>query len=143
MIFRNGQYTKYKGFHLMIQTIRDDDDKIILIWIGKDCPLKQFYYEKAEDGFVSIIDKNELTNAYLVKTFGYYKGYKFQIFSRSGSSEVSIATSELLAYQRLSLIKIAENWFGEDVMPNELESTWEEYFETLNLPLPDDIQLSQ
>ena len=34
---KNSDYTIYRGFHLVLNDIRDDDERVLLSYQGKDC----------------------------------------------------------------------------------------------------------
>lgn len=144
---RNGAYTIYQGYDLIINTIRDNDDKVILTYKGEVCPFDNFRKDIDEDNaHYLIINIMDLTNAFFVKTFGIYKGYKFQVFDLKGGCEgsVRIGTSDRDAFNSATgLGDDSRHWYIQDIKKSELERIWEERTQVLDLPMPKGLELNK
>lgn len=140
---RNGIYSDYKGQTLEVKTLKDQDDKLILIFKESFCPFPEF--EKSnfeEEGYFLIIDLKDLQEAYEVKTYGIYKGYKFRVFKLNiiGEQELlRIISYEKDAFENLELLEINHGCYGEDIYIADLERVWEERISAFGLPMPKDV----
>lgn len=136
---RNGIYTYYKGYHLEIHTIRDDDEKVILNYKGERSPFKDFDKSRLEKNtFCRVIKKSDLKNAYAVTTYGLYRGVKVKVFQVAFAHDmiVRIATSDKNALNQLDMKEVNKGWYIKDIEKNELEKIWEEGTSIWDLPMP-------
>jgi hypothetical protein len=137
---RNGIYTFYNGFHLEVNTIRDDD-RIILNYNDENCPFDYFIKsDQSENCYYLIIDLKELKNAYYVKTFGIFNGFSFQIFNVKYTSEniIRIGTNERDKFVLATgLNEIGKDWYIYDIRISELTKIWEERTAYFGLQMPD------
>lgn len=136
---RNGTYTIYQNLILGVKSNYAED---CLLWIeGKDCELKGFEKSKFEDAWYKIIEWEEIKEAFAVKTFGIYKGYKFQLFDFGlDSNIISIGTKDIKASKNLHLFEVGDLWFMTEVKLSDVESIWEERTPALNLPMPKGVE---
>lgn len=140
---RNGIYTYFRSYHLRLNTIRDDDEKVVIYFDGKDCPFLDFEVSKHhQDTYCLIIRLNELSNAYWVKTYTLYKGFKLLLFELNIGIEgmFSIATSDKQAFSELGLTEIDKPWFAQDIHISNLKNIWEERTPALGLPMPEGLK---
>ncbi len=138
-MMRNNTYTVFRGEHLMLSDIRDDDDNVLLSYVGDDCPFSDFTKSKhGINRYVLIVEQKNINNAYKVRTMGKYRGYIFSVFSVEGSSTgmVFIGTSNKDVSTELNLLEINRNWYGNDINESELDLIWEERIPTRGLPMP-------
>src|SRR5258708_1651791 len=137
---RNGIYSYYNGYHLIVNTIRDDDENVLLSFKGKSNPFQDFDKSNfEEDTFERIIKRKDLKNAYNVVTYGIYKGYILKVFSvpNTPNYNVGLATSDKDAYSILNFKEINIDWYMKEVNIDELSELWEERSPALGLPMPE------
>lgn len=141
-MMRNNTYTVFRGEHLMLSDIRDDDN-VLLSYIGDNCPFSDFTKSKhGVNRYVLIVEQKSINNAYKVRTMGKYRGYIFNIFSVEVGSlgMVFIGTSNEDVSSELNLLEINTNWYGNDIHESELDTIWEERTPTRGLPLPEGLE---
>lgn len=140
---RNGIFTYYNGFHLNVNTIRDDDENVLLSFKGENNPFENFEKSKFEENtFEFIIKKENLKNAYNVITYCFYKGYVLKVFSvpNTPNYKVWIATSDKNVYSALNLKQINIDWYMKEINIDELSEIWEERSPALGLPMPEGLK---
>jgi hypothetical protein len=123
---RNGVFTVYQGIHLPINTIRDNEQEVFIRFEGMECPFVDFQRSKHEDNvFLKRIKISEINETYEVKTYGIYKGYKFQIFKSNDSDDLFIGISNEEAHHKLKLFGDSD-WAYRNVRKTEIDKVWEE-----------------
>lgn len=139
---RNGVYIIFEGHHLPLNSIRDNDEEILIRYEGSYCPFAGFYKSRHEENVYYLKKKlDEIDKAYYVKTFGLYKGYKFEVFDRPSEigDLVRIGTRDNTAIENLKLSG-DKAWGFLDINKSELEKVWEERSPVYNLPMPEGIK---
>lgn len=142
-MMRNNTYTVFREEHLILSDIRDDDDNVLLSYIGDDCPFADFAKSKhGINRYVFIVEQKSINNAYEVRTMGKYRGYIFSVFSVEGGSNgiVFIGTSNKDVSTEINLLEINTNWYGNDINESELDTIWEERMPTRGLPMPEGLE---
>ncbi|WP_088655844.1 hypothetical protein [Geofilum rhodophaeum] len=138
---RNSDYTFFKGLHLELSNIRDDDERVLLSYKGENSPSPGF--EKSihrKDTYELIVNVKDIDNAYQVRTYGKYRGYTFGVFKLGKEGMVFIGTTDKAAYKKLNLTEVNQNWYGDDIQGTELDKIWEERTPTRGLPMPEGLE---
>ena len=136
-MIRFGTYTKYRGYDLRLAEI---NGLYRVIYDGSSCPFKDFV-EYATNVFYLDLSKEQVSNAFSVRTYGIYKGYQFDICQLNENDSIGVVTDDKRAYERLNLDFRDRGVYQKEVKINELEKLWEEFTPSkLNLPMPEGIE---
>lgn len=138
---RNGIYTIYKGHHLPVHTIKDNDEQFLIRWDGESCPYSEFERSQHEKNvYFLTVSANSLTELYKVKTFGIYKAFQFQVFDYSPDPDkVFIGIKNADALNQLRLFG-DENWSFTDVDRDLISVMWETRTPVKNKPMPKGVE---
>jgi hypothetical protein len=133
-MIRFGTYTKYKDYDLRLVEI---SSFYRVIYDGSNCPFEDFV-EYTKNVFYIDLLKEQILNAFSIRTYGIYKGYQFDVNQLNKDETIGIVTSDIQAYENLKLDFRDRGVYQKEVLKIELEKIWEEYSPSpLKLPMPD------
>lgn len=135
-MIRFGTYTVFEGQELrLVERV----DHFRLVFEGPICPSDKFVKYAANVYYLDV-PKVEVTNSFFIRTYGTYRGFRFDINQLNDSDKIGIVTDSKEAYDSLHLEFRDRGVYQKDVELKELESLWEEYSQTaLNLPMPKEL----
>lgn len=155
MKIKNGIYTQYRGYELIVHKSRYEDElpipeeeKPLLVYYNnlKPCPFDDFIESKHNNGYYKKVFRNELSNAYQIFTFCIYQGFQFRVIEfEPDTTIVNIETYDEEANDKLSLYKFTD-WqnrpiYSNQVKISQLEKLWEERSPSeYNLPMPEGLE---
>ena len=133
-MIRFGDYTLYKDYYLRLN---ENHDNYCIIYDGYNCPFDDFI-EYAKNVYYKDLPKEEISNAFFIKTIAIYKGYKFDVSQLNLKNLIGIVTEDKHTYENLKLDLRERGVYQKEIHINELEKLWEEYSpSSLNLPMPE------
>lgn len=136
-MIRFGTYTLYKNYYFRLI---EKSDFYRIVYDGPNCPFYEFL-EYAKNVYYKDLPKEEISNAFFVKTKCIYRGFQFDI-SGVTNDIFHLSTDDKIAYNELNLYFLDRSVYTIDVKKQELERLWEEYTSSeLGLPMPKEVGL--
>lgn len=133
-MIRFGTYTTYRDYDLRLI---EKNNYYRIIYEGQKCPFDDFI-AYANNVYYKDLPKQEISNAFFIKTVGVYKGYQFDISQLNLNNVIGIVTDDKQAYENLNLDFREKGVYQKEIFINELDKLWEVYLPSLlNLPMPE------
>ena len=137
-MIRFGTYTRFGGYDFRLL---EKSDCYRLVFDGAVCPLLNFI-KYTDNVFYLDVSKEEIDNAFSIRTYGIYKGYKFDVNKLNGENIIGIVTDDKNAFEDLKLEFRDRGVYQKEIKINELDKLWEERTQsTHDLPLPKGLEL--
>ncbi|EZH75211.1 hypothetical protein ATO12_00095 [Aquimarina atlantica] len=150
MIIRQGEYTNYNGYEIRFHEVRHEapipfTHFILLYENEKECPIDEF--EKSiHGGFIKIIKKEMLKNAFGIVTKALYRGAVFETYHYfEDIKSVSLKTYDKEIGEKLPFVKLIDSsgiaYYSGEVKLSEIEKIWEIRTKSkYDVPMPSDIE---
>jgi hypothetical protein len=133
-MIRFGTYTIYKNYDLRLI---EQNDCYRLIYEGTNCPFNDFSVY-TENVYYKDLLKEEISNAFFIKTLGVFKGYQFDISQLNQKNLIGIITDNKQAFEDLNLDFRERGVYQKEILICELDLLKEEYSpSSLDLPIPE------
>jgi|SRR6478735_1403104 len=138
---REGLYTNYEGHLLQVNTIRDNDEEVVVSYQNEEDALPGFISSRHEPGrYIKVVNLSSIENAFEACNFALYKGHEFSLFKTKDPSRYKIFTNDKTLQDELALIEVNKDWFGKDVNNIDLEKIWTKNLPALGLPMPSNVK---
>ncbi|WP_106792141.1 hypothetical protein [Aquimarina sp. Aq78] len=150
MIIRHGEYTNYHGHEIRFHEVRHEAPipftHFILIYENeKECPIDEF--EKSiHGGFIKIIKKDVLKNAFGIITKALYRGIVFEAYHYfEDIRSISLKTYDKKIGKELPFVKLIDSkgmeYYSGEIKLSEIEKVWEVRTKSkYDVPMPSDIE---
>lgn len=138
MTIRTGNYTIYRENICLIFEIRHElelTQEDIQYQICSNFQMDGFEKHPFENLFCKVFNFSDITNAFLVDTFGLYKGIEVNVYEfRPNPRMVHITTKDKSIATNLSFIDMGD-YYLKEIDIDELEKIWEK-INSSNYPFP-------
>lgn len=150
MKLRNGDYTLYNNFDIQLLALRRDDPIFTHFALRYYCDDIDYTLEgfnkRGGDGFVKIIERHEIKNAFHVTTKALYYGNVFIAETNYSDQTHSIlSTYDLEMSKQLNLFTfydgLGKPYYGRAIKLSAIEKLWEERSPVYDLPMPKGLEL--
>jgi len=99
--------------------LTENHDACSLIYEGTNCPFDDFV-SYAENVYYKDVLREEISNAFFIKTLGIYKGYRFDVFQLSLNNVIGIVTDDRQVYEKLNLDFRERGVYQKEILISEL-----------------------